>query len=332
MPHFANPLVLLMALPLPLLVSWWLRRRRDALRYPAAGWLAELPAGRARVAIWGGAVLRGLALLSVIIALAGPRWPDQRTRIPAEGVAIVLLVDVSASMRELDFDWQGEPTSRLEAVKKVFHLFVEGGDAGGHEFSGRPEDLIGLAKFGRRPELPCPPTLSHSVPLGILDAAQPLTTPGEAETNFSDAIALGLRRLENTPPKRKLVILLSDGEEHVPDPVSRWTPRQAARLASSLGIPVYTIDAGGQTSSAARDAGIHALQEIAKLSGGRYFPAGNTQALLAACQEIDHLERTQVESFLYRRYYEGFAWFGLASFVLFVLLQLLELTVWRRLP
>ena len=78
-----------------------------ALRYPATGALAGLPAGRGRWARYGGAGLRGLALLLLVVALAGPRWPDRRTRIDTEGIAIQMVVDVSGSMAEPDFDWDG---------------------------------------------------------------------------------------------------------------------------------------------------------------------------------------------------------------------------------
>src|SRR4051794_34836752 len=122
--HFAAPGFLLLALAVPPLWWWWLRQRRSALRHPASDLLAGLPHGRARAARWGGAALRALGLLFLAIALAGPRWPDLRTRIDTEGIAIVMAVDVSGSMAERDFDWGGEPISRLEAVKKVFRLFV----------------------------------------------------------------------------------------------------------------------------------------------------------------------------------------------------------------
>src|SRR5437763_4065976 len=111
--HFANPGLLLLALAVPPLRSWWLRQRRGALRHPAAGRLVRLPAGRARMARRGGAALRAASLLLLVVALAGPRWPDLRTRIATEGIAVVMLVDVSGSMAERDFDWAGEPITRL---------------------------------------------------------------------------------------------------------------------------------------------------------------------------------------------------------------------------
>jgi Ca-activated chloride channel family protein len=358
-PHFANPGFLWLMLAVPPLLWWWLRRRRNALRHPAVGVLAGLPAGKARLARWGPGLLRSLALLLIALALAGPRWPDLHTRIETEGIAIVMLVDVSGSMAERDFDWRGESISRLDAVKKVFHLFVSGGagpegtgdgtDLSG--FQGRPTDLIGLVTFATRPDTACPLTLSHSVLLRVLEAGEPRRIPGESETNLSDAIALGLHRLQSAGPRRRVMVLLSDGEHNVPEPLSGWTPRQAAQVANGLHVPIYTIDAGGpgatnlepaaKESSAndratspgeIRARAVKTLEELAHITHGQNFQARDTKGLLSACKSIDALERTDIQSFQYRRYHEGYPWFALAAFVLFGCALALERTVWRRIP
>jgi Ca-activated chloride channel family protein len=344
---FANPLWLLLILVVPLLVWRWLRRPRGTIRFPAADLLAAMPRGRSRLARWAGANGRGATLLLVIIGLAGLRWPDQRTRIPTEGVAIQMLVDVSGSMAEHDFDWNGRPISRLDAVKRVFHLLIVGGEApDGLAFEGRPNDLVGFVTFATWPESPCPLTLSHSVLLQMLDAEKPRTLPTESRTNIGDAIAWGLHRLAAAPSPRKVLILLSDGEHNVPPPA--LTPRQAAQLAASLRVPVYAIDAGpdlppaspegleldseAATAAKLRAAGVQTLQAIAQTTNGRYFRAPDTQSLLAVCRTIDVLERSEIRSFLYRRYYQGYHWAGLAALVLWVGLYLAERTIWRRLP
>jgi Ca-activated chloride channel homolog len=356
---FANPAYLWLMLLVPPLLWWWLRRRRNALRHPAVGVLAGLPAGKARRARWGPGILRSLALLLLVLALAGPRWPDLHTRIETEGIAIVMLVDVSGSMAERDFDWRGQPIRRLEAVKKVFHLFVSGGegpDATGDgtdasNFQGRPTDQIGLVTFATRPETACPLTLSHSVLLRLLDAEQPRRIPGESETNISDAVAMGLHRLRSAGPRRKVLVLLSDGEHNVPQPQSGWTPRQAAQVANGLHIPLYTIDAGGPGASTAegtakeesgseratspgetRAAAVRTLQEMAHITHAQSFQARDTKSLLGACRAIDALERSDIQSFQYRRYHEAYPWFGLAAFLLFGLALGLERTIWRRVP
>lgn len=340
---FAQPGFLLLALVVPPLVWWWLRQpRRRALRFPATATLAALPAGRGPVARWGGAALRALGLLALVLALAGPRWPDLRTRLRTEGIAIVLLVDVSGSMAERDYDWQGETLTRLDALKRVVGLFVAGGEGpDGRHSEGRAGDLLGVVPFAARPESLCPLTLSHSVLLKLLEGEQPRSLPTESETNVGDAIAWGLHQLEPAGPRRKVLILVSDGEHNVPAPA--LTPRQAAQLAASLHVPIYTIDTGGDlaapgtnngtaTPGADRGPGERTLQTVARLTGGQAFRAHDTPGLLAACREIDRLERDEITSFQYRRYTEAYPWCGLAAFVFFVTAQLLEMSLWRRLP
>jgi Ca-activated chloride channel family protein len=358
-PQFANLAYLWLILLVPPLLAWWLRRRRGALRHPGVGDLAGLPPGRTRTARWGPGVLRALALLLLVVALAGPRWPDLHTRIETEGIAIVMLVDVSGSMAERDFDWRGESITRLDAVKKVFHLFVagnEGSDATGDgtdasSFQGRPTDRIGLVTFATRPETACPLTLSHSVLLRLLKAEEVRKIPGESETNLSDAVALGLHRLRSAGPRRKVLVLLSDGEHNVPQPQSGWTPRQAAQVANGLHVPIYTIDAGGSGTSTnepeasatdradhvaspgeTRAQAVRTLEEMAHITHGQYFQARDTKGLLNACRAIDALERSDMQSFQYRRYHEAYPWFALAAFVLFAVGVGLERTIWRRVP
>jgi Ca-activated chloride channel family protein len=267
----------------------------------------------------------------------------------------MILADVSGSMAEPDFEWQDERISRLEAVKRVFGLFVAGGQGpGGETLQGRPDDLIGLVTFATRPQTVCPLTLSHSVLLRMLHCEEPRRGPTESQTNIGDAIAWGLLRLESAGPRRKVMLLLSDGEQNVPPPA--WKPRQGAQVAAGLRIPIYVLDAGGpverpplpspsderepdppqhegaRSTPEQRVTGEQTLQAVAAITGGRYFRAVDAPALVAVCQEIDRLERQEIQSFQYRRYYEGYPWFGLASLVLLAGAMVLEMTVWRTVP
>jgi Ca-activated chloride channel family protein len=279
--QFAHPMLTWTALAVPLLVWLWMRRRGGALRFSATGLFAGLPRGRSRTARWGGALLRGAAFLSLALALAGPRWPDLRTRIVTEGIALVMVVDVSGSMAEVDFDWAGERISRLEAAKRAFTLFVKGGQGPKETLlEGRRGDLVGLVTFATRPESACPLTLSHDALLAVLEqeAREPRSLPTESQTNIGDAIAWGLHRLASAGQRRKVMILLSDGEHNVPPPALR--PRQAAQLAANLHVPVYTLDAGGETrgkegndesrneAPAETTDGERTLQTVARMTGG----------------------------------------------------------------
>jgi Ca-activated chloride channel family protein len=342
--HFTEARFLVLLLAVPPLVWWWLRQRGGALTYPNTGALDKVPPGRRDWARWGGAGLRGLALVLLVVALGGPRWPDQRTRIETEGIAIQMVVDVSGSMAELDYDWEQQTVSRLDAVKKVFRLFVAGGAAAdGTFFEGRPHDLVGLVTFATRPETLCPLTLSHAVLLRLLDEAQPRRVSGERETNISDALVLGLHRLQAAGPRHKVLVLLSDGEHNVSPTPSGLTPRQAAQLGGNLGVRIYTIDAGSDRSSAResdspgtaaanRAEGRRTLAEVAQITQGRCFSARDSASLLGVLQEIDGLEREQIQSFHYRRYHEGYPWLALAAFILWGSILVLERTLWQRLP
>jgi Ca-activated chloride channel family protein len=296
--------------------------------------------------------MRAAGLLLLTGALAGPRWPDLRTRIATEGIALMMVVDVSGSMAEPDFTWKGQRITRLDAVKRAFTLFVTGGEGlEGEALEGRPDDLIGLVTFATRPESSCPLTLSHSALLRILAQEEPRTVPNESQTNIGDAIAWGLQRLENAGIRRKVMLLLTDGEHNVPPPALK--PRQAAQIAARMGVPIYTIDAGGGSSAEGADqagsGGLETrptsagsvedranaeriLQAVAKITGGQCFQAHDSQALVHVCRDIDRLERQPIQSFQYRRYYEGYPWFGLAALVFLLGVRVCEMTLWQTVP
>jgi Ca-activated chloride channel family protein len=345
LPTWTNPWWLLLALLVPPLVWWMVHQPRTALKFSATTGLAALPGGRRTSALWGAAVLRGLGLLLLVVALAGPRWPDERTRVATEGIALMMVVDVSGSMAEPDFVWQGERVTRLDAVKKVFRLFVEGGQAGGQTFEGRLQDHVALVAFASRAKTLSSLTLDHGMLLRALDAESPRQIPGQSQTNISDAMVEGLGPLEAVRPRRGAIVFLSDGENTEKKPVSEWSVTQAGQLARALGWPIYAIDAGGGAGAvenrtvateeeriAARERAVQDMKELARATNGQYFPASDTQALLDACHEIDALERHTLESYQYRRWHEGFAWFATASFALFVAVGVLELTLWRKVP
>lgn len=343
MPQFANPELLLFAPAVVLLGVWWARRRRPALRYSDLTLFENIPAGRATFARWGGAALRILAAFSLLIACAGPRRPDLQTRLPAEGVAIIMALDVSGSMATPDVPWtpEGPPVSRLEAAKRAFRLFVAGGEAlDGTHFEPRDSDPIGLVTFAAVPQTACPLTLNHSVLLNIVDGEKPKEGV-DAGTNIGDAIAEAVLRLDAAGDRPKVLILLSDGEHNVfkDGADAALMPRQAAQLAANRGVKVYTIDAGGEPSAIATDEerqqrqlGREILKAIAGMTRGKAFAATNGAELLAAYREIDTLEKRPTISFIYRRYFEYYPWFAAAAVVFLVVALVLDRTAWRRLP
>jgi Ca-activated chloride channel family protein len=335
--YFSTPLILLLLLLLPPLVWWQLRQRRRAVAFSAVSLVHGLPTGRSTRARITGLVMRTLALALLIIALAGPRWPDEGSRIPTDAISIAIVVDVSYSMTDKDFLWNGEMISRLDAVKQVFKLFVLGGEGPeGQQFPGRSNDLLSLVVFAEYPETVCPLTLDHAALIHVLEKQQ---ARKQEWTNIGDGIGWAVQGLVKSGKGKKVIVLLTDGEQTKAGAALK--PKQAAQLAGNNDIPIYAIDAGKDPAELTgakpddiknRQEAKKVLQGVADISQGRYFAAGDSKALLEICQTIDELERLPVESFEYRRYYQGFFWFGLAAFVVLFLILALEMTIWRRVP
>lgn len=342
-PSFTNPGALLLLLAIPPLVTWQIKQRPfRILSFPGVTTLQDIASWRTFLGQWGAIGLRLAGLTLLGIALAGPRWPDLHTRLDTEGIAIEVVVDVSGSMAEVDYEWDGDRIARLEAVRRAFLLFVQGGPAqvDGQEltFEGRPTDQIGLITFATRPTVVCPLTLSHSVLINRLNEEEPRQTPTESETNISDALALGLQRLNTGSAQRKVILLFTDGEHNVPAPLSGWTVREVGPIARSLGIPIYVIDGSGSRSEPGTDASRNRtrahkiLEELASMTGGNVYSARDRAGLLLACHAFDRLERTNIQSFQYRRYHEGYPWFALASLLCWLVILFLETTWLRKIP
>jgi Ca-activated chloride channel family protein len=280
--------------------------------------------------------LRGLAIGSLAVALARPQTVGGVTRIAGQGVAIVVTLDQSSSMNAVDFptDLGTRLISRLEAAKMTFIRFVE----------GRADDLIGLVVFANYPELACPPTLDHAFLLETIAAVRS-ARPGDDGTNIGDAIAVGLDALLAASPKKKVLVLLTDGnnEPAVSQPLD---PEEAAVLARDLGVTLHTI-AIGQIGGAHRgvDPGLKLpvmpevagpnmplLERLAQLTGGRSFAATDADSLAEVFRTIDELEKSPVRGQVLTRYDEHYApWAGLALSFL-ILDRLLSLGRLRRLP
>ena len=347
-PHF------LWALPLSALVAWWwLWRSRPAMRFSDVTAFTYHGVGRASVAAWGGAILRGLACLLLILACAGPRRPDLQTRLPAEGIAVMMAIDVSGSMETPDVIWNpiSPPVTRLEAAKRAFKLFVLGGEApDGTNFDPRSGDSVGLVTFAAVPQVACPLTLNHSVLLTVVKDLK-AKSDLDAGTNIGDALAEAVDRLDSVKMKRKakVLILLSDGEHNVfkedvrdakrPGIDRTMKPREAAQLAANLGVRIYTIDTGGDPPPGApvalvkqRAEGREALQKVAEMTGGKSFAATSGAELLAAYREISTLEKVEEEAPIYRRYFEYYWWCAAAAFVLILAAHVLDRTRWRTVP
>jgi Ca-activated chloride channel family protein len=314
MPNFAYPWMLVIA-PLAVLLVWrWSRRSRPGVSHALGHTMSALPSGKSRIVSGTSVGLRGVGCLALIVALAGPRWPDPGSRYTTRGVALFLILDVSGSMAETDYNWNQQPVTRLQAAQNVLDLFVTGGTGPeGTEFTGRPDDLIGLATCATRPEIACPLTLAHETLVQIVRGEQPRRMPQESQTNLGDSVALALQHVTRSAPAHKAILLLTDGEHNVPSPA--LTPLAAARLAAALSVPIHVIDLGPDKESDNPAAARQALTNMAAVTGGKYFQAADADALAQVCQSLDKLEKSGIETPLYRKYHEAAIWFGLAGLV-----------------
>ncbi len=355
--NFANPWFLLFALPLAFAAWRLLRRaRRTGIRFSA---LARLPA---RTAGWRAKVaaatpfmlIAGLALL--VVAAARPRTPLANNGRNVDAIAIVMTVDISGSMAILDlapkdvlgqiraFERSGRRLSsadeaklakftRLAEVKRVFSAFVD----------RRPDDLIGLVTFGGFAETRAPLTADHRALHQMLEAVEIPGASEEQMTAVGDGLGMALARLEKSEPESKVVILLSDGVNNR----GAVTPEAMTEIAARRGVKVYSIGVGtsahyapfvqqhpfgwkviGETEGTFDEA---QLRDIARKTGGRYFPVNDADALKEALEEIDRLETTPIEAEVRTLWNERFAGFLLGGAALVLAAVLLSLASSRRL-
>ena len=190
-----SPLALLGLLLVPLVLLFSRRRQRPAaIAYSTLYDLTALPrsfATRLREAL---PLLRALVLVLCVAALARPQQGLEPTRIYSDGIAIVMVVDISSSMSTPDAVLGGQASSRLELVKQTFRDFVRGGSGLG----GREGDLIGMVTFARYADSVCPLTLDYETLLSLLDQVAIVPQAEEDGTAIGEAMALGIERLQGS--------------------------------------------------------------------------------------------------------------------------------------
>ena len=258
-----------------------------------------------------------LALALLIVAMARPQrlWTEEKVK--ADALDIVLAMDISPSMLSRDF----EP-DRLAVAKQVAIDFVE----------KRPHDRIGLVAFSAEAFTQCPLTADKKV---VQNFIRELTV-GRLEdgTAIGMGLATALNRIKTSEAKSKIVILLTDGENNAGD----ISPVQAAEIASTLGIRVYTVGIGteGYVMSPVQRApngsylfspryvtfDTELLQQMAAMTNGRFFRAYSEQDLAGIYNEIDRLEKTRIEVSTFQRTTELGGYFILAALV-FILAELM---------
>ena len=329
---FAHPWLLLLLLIVPVLA--WLKGkmgRPQAFLYSSVGLVRNI-VGITRSSV--GRILlrmRWLALILLLIALARPRLGEGQATVRASGIDIVVALDLSGSMAAEDFELKGQPVNRLVIAKDVLQQFVR----------KRENDRIGLVAFAGRAYIATPLTLDHDFLLQNLDRLNLGTL--EDGTAIGSAISAAVNRLRDIQAKSKIVVLMTDGQNNA----GKVPPITAAEAAQALGIRIYTIGVG--TRGIARvpyvnvfgqkgyidqkvDIDEEMLGKVADMTGGKYFRADNTTNFRKIYEEIDKLEKTEVEINKYQRFRELYPFFVLSGLAILLLEVILSNTVWRRLP
>lgn len=309
------------------------RRYRPTVRFSGLAMVKQLrssAAVRARHLLF---VLRlaGIALLA--FALARPQRGHTEEETTTHGVDIMLVLDVSTSMKALDF----KPKNRLFVATETLKEFI----------GKRTHDRIGLVVFAGRSYTKCPLTLDYDVLMQLIDDIR----FGELDdgTAIGTAIATAANRLKESTAKSKIMILSTDGANNA----GTISPEVAAQAAGKLGIKIHTIGVGKRGRVPYPFEYVHpftgervtkvemvdnvevdeqSLTDVAAATGGKYFRAHNSEELAEIYGLIDQMEKTEIRTKSYTTYSEHFFAWLLAGFVVLLVELILANTRFRRIP
>jgi Ca-activated chloride channel family protein len=329
---FKDPAVfwLLLLLPLVFLIE---RSRRSGSSFTfSSGELLDGIKSTARVRLGKMLiVLKITALALMIIALARPQAILENSKTVSEGVDIVLALDTSTSMLAEDFMIGNRRINRYDLVKEVVKDFIK----------KRKDDRIGIVAFAARAYTVCPLTTDYSWLLENLDRVR--VGMIEDATAIGSAIASSINRLRTSKTKSRIIILLTDGVNNA----GNISPQVAAEAAKALKIKIYAIAVGtkglspyplkdyyGRTvyKNIPIEIDEESLKKIADTTGGKYYLASDSEKLRRIYDEINRLEKSNIEHLGYREYSELFPFFLLPGLLLLVAEVLLSNTVFLKVP
>lgn len=313
--HFATPALLLLLALVPAIGVWEWRRagRRPSLRYSTAALVRDLPRPPRVRLRWLPTVLQLAGIALVVVALARPRQGEAEALIPAEGIDLVLALDVSSSM-SAPLDLRTEER-KIDIARRVASDFI----------AGRENDRIGLVLF-RRFALPVsPPTLDYGALQELVARAEDVPLPDG--TGVGIAIGEAVNLLRDSRARSRSVVLLTDGQNNE----DALLPLEAARIAEALGVRVYTIGftIPGLSSSRPDE---EELRAIAEMTGAAYFPAQDEATLRNIYEEVARLETSRVGEDRFAHFQE-WAWvFLVPGIVLLGTAAALRASYFRGLP
>lgn len=328
---FEDPYILLLLIPVLALLIY-LRKKSKQRRIT----ITVTPLARAKP---GGILLKfrnipfyfyGISAILACIALARPQSGNIRREIKVSGIDIMLILDASGSMKALDFQEEGKRKTRFDVAKNVLSNFI----------MKREGDRIGLIVFGEYSFTQCPLTVDYEIIKAFLDQL----TVGIAgdSTALGDALGLAVKRLKDIPSRSKIAILLTDGRNNT----GMLSPFEAAQLAKTYGIKVYTVGIGTEGRSPFLvdtffgkrlvyqyvELDEQTLKKIATETGGRYFRAKTSKQLEEIYDTIDKLEKTERKVKEFAEFNELYRFFLIPSFLFLIAGFVLSGTLFRRYP
>lgn len=329
--RFESPGWLWLLLLLPVLAVLRARAGKlSAVQFSSAQLLSGLGSPTRRAM---GGLTVGLTLLSLacgIVAMARPQQLRTEETIEESGVEIFLSLDLSLSMSIRDMSIGGQKVDRLTVAKKVTRDFIR----------GRRSDRIGFVVFSGRPYLASPLTLDKDWLMTTLDRIG-FNQTQDMGTAIGSSLATASKRLTNRSSKSKIIILVTDGANNS----GKISPKDAARLAKTLGIKIYTVAIGtegyhevpiptprGDYVGVRQEFDEETLKEVASLTNGKFFQARDSRAMENIFREIDQLEKTKLN--IHRRTLvdELYHWPLAAAAGLALLAVVLGQTLLRRNP
>lgn len=326
---YLSPSYFYLLLLLPLLVFWVVlkfKKDQSVVQVSNSGFFNHLKPSFLDRITWLPQVFNLLAFVFLVVALARPQdslsWEEEE----AQGIDLVVAMDLSSSMLAQDFK-----PNRLAASKEIAKEFVQ----------GRVNDRFGLVVFAGESFTQCPLTIDHDRLVQLFDDLDiGLLEDGTA---IGSGLATAVKRLKDSKAESKVIVLLTDGVNNT----GEMAPETAANLATRFGIRVYTIGVGTEGNAKMPvgrgfDGQIvyqmvpveideNLLKSIADKSGGRYFRATSNEHLREIYKEIDELEKTEIASLKYSSKTELFLPFSLLAFSLLVIGKLLDLTLFKKL-
>lgn len=256
-------------------------------------------------------ILPLLALSLLIVALARPRVPRGDLPDPTKGIDIMLTLDYSRSMAEQDFHLEGKRISRRDALLHVVEDFI----------ARRPHDRIGIVCFARSPFLVSPLTLDHAWAMNSLKETDYATG-----TAIGEGLAASLQFLKQNSERSKVIIMVTDGQNMVGRP-----PLMIAPHVLQSAVRLYTVIIGPEIVTPTVAAN-HELNKAARMTGGQFFQARDTEGLKKVYGLIDELEKKALLQMRFVTWHEWFPWLVAAGLLMFLLDLLWNELLRRRVP